>query len=199
MEVVKNYGGRVIGLDLSFSVEQAYANTGENVVQADLLAPPFRNNSFDIIFSLGVLHHTSNTRTAFSKLVPLLKDNGILAVWVYSNDGWRMKIYNRIANTYRTITTRIPQKTLYDLCWVAVPLYYLHRVPLIGNISRIILPTSMDKNPEWRVLDTFDWYSPKYQSKHTYREVESWFQEAGLTDVRRMPFPVSVRGTKSRQ
>ena len=28
------------------------------------------------------------------------------------------------------------------------------------------------------MLDTLDWYSPKYQSKHTYEEVFRWFELA---------------------
>ena len=36
----------------------------------------------------------------------------------------------------------------------------------------MILPTSVDPDPKWRWLDTFDWYSPRYQWKHTDAEVE---------------------------
>lgn len=46
------------------------------------------------------------------------------------------------------------------------------------------------------ILDTFDWYSPKYQWKHDWPEVEGWFGEAGLGDVTRNEFPVSFRGRK---
>jgi hypothetical protein len=42
------------------------------------------------------------------------------------------------------------------------------------------------------VLDTFDWYSPRYQWKHSYREVEQWFRDLGYEDVRRHDFPVAV-------
>jgi hypothetical protein len=58
------------------------------------------------------------------------------------------------------------------------------------------LPTSLNPDPEWRWLDTFDWYSPRYQWKHTYEEVERWFEEAGLHQIERGPFAVSVRGTR---
>ena len=54
----------------------------------------------------------------------------------------------------------------------------------------------MHPEPEWRWLDTFDWYSPKYQWKHTYEEVEGWFREAGLVEIHRGEFPVSVRGIR---
>jgi hypothetical protein len=60
----------------------------------------------------------------------------------------------------------------------------------------MILPTSMDPDPKWRWLDTFDWYSPRYQWKHTDAEVEGWFKEVGLIDIKRGHIPVSVRGRR---
>src|SRR5439155_12711067 len=35
---------------------------------------------------------------------------------------------------------------------------------------------------DWRALDTFDWYSPQYQFKHSYPEVFAWFSKAGLVN-----------------
>jgi len=52
----------------------------------------------------------------------------------------------------------------------------------------------MDPDPEWRVLDTFDWYSPRYQWKHTYPEVRIWFETAGLEEITILPRPVAFRG-----
>ena len=75
-------------------------------------------------------------------------------------------------------------------------MYYIHRIPLIGILMSVLLPTSLDPDLEWRWLDTFDWYSPKYQWKHTYDEVEQWFREVGLVDVGRGEFPVSVWGMR---
>jgi hypothetical protein len=46
------------------------------------------------------------------------------------------------------------------------------------------------------VLDTFDWYSPKYQSKHTYEEVFRWFESCGLDSLRVIDSPIAVRAHK---
>jgi hypothetical protein len=46
------------------------------------------------------------------------------------------------------------------------------------------------------VLDTFDWYSPWYQSKHTYEEVFRWFEDCGLEDLRVILEPIAVAGRK---
>jgi len=55
---------------------------------------------------------------------------------------------------------------------------------------------SHNKDATWRVLDTFDWYSPWYQSKHTYEEVFRWFESCGLQDLRVIEQPIAVQGTR---
>lgn len=96
----------------------------------------------------------------------------------------------------RAFTTRLPPRWLYGLCHLAIPLYYLYRIPLFYPL-RLVSKIAMDPDPEWRVLDTFDWYSPKYQWKHTYPEVKGWFEAAGLEEVTILPRPVALRGKKS--
>jgi hypothetical protein len=100
------------------------------------------------------------------------------------------------STVWRLLTTRLPQPMLLGLCRAAVPLYRVHTLPALGFVTRRVLPTSMDTLPEWRWLDTFDWYSPRFQWKHTYDEVRRWFEEAGFQAIADGPFPVSVRGTR---
>ena len=56
---------------------------------------------------------------------------------------------------------------------------------------------SFDYIYSWRILDTFDWYSPWYQSKHTYEEVFRWFESCGLRDLRVIDQPIAVQGRKA--
>jgi hypothetical protein len=76
----------------------------------------------------------------------------------------------------------------------------LRKIPLVGRTASgalaYAIPMAFHKDPRWRVLDTFDWYSPWYQSKHTYEEVFRWFEDCGLEDLRVILQPVSVSGRK---
>jgi len=194
-DVVSSRGARVVGLDLSYAVDVARENMGhrENVglVHGDICAPPFRPECFDFIYSIGVLHHTPDAERAFRSLVPLLKRGGSIAVYLYPRDA-----SSRISDVYRRFTVRLPKRLLYLLCHLAGPLYYLGEIPVAGPVFRFVMPIS--RHPKWRlrVLDTFDWYSPRYQSKHTYPEVFRWFRTSGLADVELMDIPVCVRGRK---
>jgi SAM-dependent methyltransferase len=196
LEVCANAGADVHGVDLSTAVEAAHRNLRHrpnvHIYQADIMALPFAESTFDFVYSIGVLHHTPDTKAAFMRLVPLVKPGGRISIWVYST---RLRAYIG-SEILRPLTSRLPRPLLLRLCRVGVPLYYVHRLPVIGRLTRGCLPTSMDPDPEWRWLDTFDWYSPRFQWKHSYGEVEGWFGEAGLTDISRGHVPTSVTAVK---
>lgn len=190
-DVVSRMQAEVVGVDLSTAVEAAYSNLGDrpnaHFVQADIFRLPFREKIFDRIFSIGVLHHTPDTRKAFHSLVPLLKPEGEIAIWVYSCHSELRKI----SDTLRKGTVRMPRKLLFYASTIAIPLYYLKPLRLVfQGIFRLC----MHKNWRWRWLDTFDYFSPKYQWKHTYPEVFSWFREAGLSEITPLPAAVSMKG-----
>jgi SAM-dependent methyltransferase len=203
-EVVSRWGARVVGIDLSAAVEAAARNLDgypATIFQADVFSLPFAEQSFDYNYSLGVLHHTPDCEAAFKKLPHLVKPGGGVAIWLYS-------AYNkwyRLSDIYRRVTRRTPPKVLHSLCCGTIPLYGIHKVmrkiPLVGKpvsgFLRFLIPMSFNVDPQWRVLDTFDWYSPWYQSKHTYEEVFRWFEDCGMEDLHVAGVPVSVRGRRS--
>ena len=198
-DVVSRWGGQVVGIDLSLAVDVAHANLGGRgnvrIMQADLFHLPFPPGTFDIVYSIGVLHHTPDCEKAFRQLVPFVRPGGRLCVWVYGTMG----PWERFARLYRRVTVRMPRRLLHALCHAAVPWYYLCRLPLVGPLLWTLFPISLHPNPDWRVLDTFDWYSPRYQSLHTFPEVYRWFRSEGLVDITLLDFPVAVAGTRPAQ
>lgn len=203
-EVASRWGAQVVAVDLSNAAEVARENlSGRRSVtcfQADVFSLPFAPGTFDYIYSLGVLHHTPDCEKAFKVLPHLLKPGGTIAIWLYSGyNNWY-----RFSDIYRQFTRRLPVRWLHALCYIAVPLYHVHqglrRLPLVGRptsgLLHHALPVSMHPDREIRILDTFDWYSPKYQSKHTYEEVFRWFESCGLESLRVLKQTVSVRGRR---
>jgi SAM-dependent methyltransferase len=203
-DIASRWGARVVGVDLSAAAEVAARNLADReavrIFRADVFSLPFAPGSFDYIYSLGVLHHTPNCEQAFKRLPRLLKPGGTIILWVYSG-------YNRwyrMSDLYRRVTHRMPERWLHALCHVAVPLYYLHkglrRLPGVGRpasgLLYCALPISLHSSSPMRVLDTFDWYSPSYQSKHTYEQVFRWFESCGLEDLCVMHESISVRGRR---
>ena len=98
-DICANYynAKEVIGIDLSRAVDAAYENVGKNknvtVIQADLFKLPFKVK-FDTVYSLGVLHHTPDTKKAFFSIANFVKEGGILSIWLYGYY-WKRKIDNQ--------------------------------------------------------------------------------------------------------
>jgi len=195
-EVMARWGAEVVGVDLTRAIDAAAENLRTrptvHLVQADIFALPFRNETFDVAYSIGVLHHTPDTAAAFRHVAALIKKGGQLAVYVYLAGG----LARYFSDTFRIISTRLPRQVVYYASALAVPLYFLHRLPVIGRVSQVILPTNTHPDWRWRWLDTFDWYTPRYQWKHRYPEVLRWFREAGFTDLYVADEPICVRGLK---
>ncbi|HEX2680756.1 MAG TPA: hypothetical protein VHQ03_05635, partial [Candidatus Dormibacteraeota bacterium] len=136
-----------------------------------------------------------NTREAFDRLPRLLKPGGRIAIWVYTS---LMRAWSRTSSdVYRHVTTRLPKRVLYAMSHFAIPWYYVTtKIPVAGRVAWRILPMSEHRDPEWRVLDTFDWYSPTYQWKHSEAEVREWFESHGLVAVTALSFPTSMQGMR---
>src|SRR5437899_55166 len=118
-EIATRWGARVVGIDLSLACEVAAKNLSErqaNFFQADVFKLPFAPESFDYIYSIGVLHHTPDCEQAFKSLPQLLKPGGRIAIWLYS-------AYNpwyRMSDVYRNWTRRMKPETLHPLCGVVI-------------------------------------------------------------------------------
>ncbi|HEY2946037.1 MAG TPA: methyltransferase domain-containing protein [Vicinamibacteria bacterium] len=196
-EVVAGKGGEVVGIDLTTAVDAAWESIGRrervHLVQADIFAMPFREASFDMAYSIGVLHHTPDTRAAFERVAAMVKPGGGLAVYLYGRNG----LAQRFPDTIRKVTTRLPVRAMLALSSLAVPLYYPYRLPGVGKVLYTLCPISMHADWRWRWLDTFDWYTPHYQWKLLYPEVFHWFRENGFQDVQIFDEPIRMRGLKS--
>ena len=200
-DVATRWGAHVVGVDLSLAAEVAARNMAgreATIFQADVFHLPFAPESFDFIYSIGVLHHTPDCERAFKMLPGLLKPGGRIAIWLYSGyNNWY-----KMSDVYRKLTRRMSPRLLHRLCYGVVPLYGIHQVlrkiPLVGRPASgalaYAIPMAFHPNRTWRILDTFDWYSPWYQSKHTYEEVFRWFESCGLDDLRVIEQPIAVQG-----
>lgn len=196
-EIVARKGGEVVGIDLTVAVDAAYANLGRHpnvhLIQADIFALPFAEGTFDLAYSIGVLHHTPDPRGAFDRVAVTVKKGGGFAVYLYARYG-----PNRHASDLlRTVTTRLPLGVMFALSAAAIPLYPLYRLPLVGKLFQLLCPIS--SHPDWRCrwLDTFDWYTPKYQWKFLYPEVFRWFRANGFLDIELFDDPIRMRGVKT--
>jgi ubiquinone/menaquinone biosynthesis C-methylase UbiE len=83
-------GAHAYGVDLTeAAVEhtkrrlEVYGLKSEEVRVADAEALPYRSDSFDLVYSWGVIHHSPDTNRALSELVRVCRSGGRLKVMVY--------------------------------------------------------------------------------------------------------------------
>ncbi|GAB1413102.1 MAG: hypothetical protein AMXMBFR31_01630 [Candidatus Desulfobacillus denitrificans] len=190
-------GAKVLSFDYSSAVEVSREQNGSfpNVAfaQADILAMPFADGSFDRVFCHGVIQHTPDPAAAFQALNRVLRRGGLLSFDVYHRDGrirpWKSKYL------WRPITTRMnPDRLLSFLEWF-IPKWLpidtiIKRIPLLGNYLGAVIPCwnyfFTDLEPadkvRWAIMDTFDALAPTYDLPVTRSEVVKWFRSAGYTN-----------------
>jgi SAM-dependent methyltransferase len=189
------YAGIVVAVDFSAAVDQAARNTAsqKNVqcIQADLTRLPLRNESFDFVYSLGVLHHIADTEGALRGLVAKLKKGGQLRVYLYwkreGMSGWLLSCVSAV----RLVTTRLPFPVLKFLCWVLSVLLFVgvivpYRAALaLGIRSLEAWPLFVYTKYPFQVLynDQFDRFSAPIEKRYSPEEARQLLTSVGLTDV----------------
>lgn len=178
-------GARVVGVDLSSAVDKAAALCAGMpdvlIAQADLLDLPVAEGAFDLVYSIGVLHHTPDPRRAFARIARRVRPGGRLAVWLYRRNTPPQEWLN---SGLRAVSTRLPAPVLEPLC---VGLGALGGIPVVNRTLNKLANFSNHPDRTLRVCDNFDWYAPRYQSHHTPDELRRWFVEEGFVDVAELP------------
>jgi 2-polyprenyl-3-methyl-5-hydroxy-6-metoxy-1,4-benzoquinol methylase len=197
-EVALDAGANVVALDYSSAVDACYANLKHHpnlhVVQGDIYALPFEQESFSFVYSLGVLQHTPDVAKAFAALPPMVAGEGRLSVDYYQKS-WKSILH--IKYWLRPVTKRIPNPVLFSILQTVVPILlpvsrFLGGIPLLGCGLQRLLPIvnyykefTLDKTQqeEWSLLDTFDWLSPEHDHPQTATTAREWMNEAGMKGV----------------
>src|SRR5205085_366794 len=86
-----------------------FANVRVTQASADNL--PFADESFDFIFSLGVLHHIPDTALALKDAATRLKKNGHFLLYIYyalDSRGFLFRTLFRISDLVRKMISSLP-------------------------------------------------------------------------------------------
>jgi SAM-dependent methyltransferase len=189
------HAGRVVALDFSRAIEQAQRNTSTvgnvDCVQADLLALPLADESFDYVYSLGVLHHLEQTERALGNLVKKVKRDGRIRIYLYWRRHGLSGLLLAFATAARTLTTRLPFPILRGFCWfLSLVLWVMVVLPYralsaIGVKAIEEWPLFVYTKYPFHVLynDQFDRFSAPIEKRYDPDEVLAVMTRAGLVDV----------------
>ena len=155
---------RMQGIDISpDSITLASKMNGfeENEVsfkQASVLDLPFDDESYDLVFSNGVLHHTTSTSKGLSELYRVLQPGG--EGWLYLYGG-KESLFWDIVDFCRKILSQVSQSYMQIL------------MKVLGY-------------PPGRIFHRVDfWYVP-INNRYFYSEVASMLSDAGFSNHRKL-------------
>lgn len=129
-------------------------------VQASLLDLPFRDESFDVVASTGVLQHTADPEKALSELIRVLKTGNTLYLGVYGKHG------------------------LFSWC-LSLARIFTVRIPIIPQrlVDRCIKMFSFGPLVRYQILDYL--YVPNIY-RFSPRQLERWFVKYGMKNPHRV-------------
>lgn len=175
---------RVVALDLSSGVETGekfrlqWSGPGRNrvdLIQADLRRPPLRPATFDLIYSIGVLHHTPNTHDSFRRLVPLLRAGGTMSIWLYRYE----PVVTPVLRFLRALTTRVPLR-VFDKATRLLAGPFIVLTTVLDALRIRAYPRLSRSEAALNLMDIF---AAPYAHHHSIEEVTGWFKEEGFSQV----------------
>lgn len=124
-----------MGIDYNTAaIAQEYIGSDKvKVIRGDL-ATVALDETFDIVYSIGVLHHTQDPTRSFNNIKRFVRPGGRMIVWVYAHEG---NLLNRLflEPLNRYIFSKLGRKPLLAISVVLtallyVPVYTLYLLPL---------------------------------------------------------------------
>lgn len=186
---ISPYAKSVVAVDLNTtSIAQRRNALSANVafVEADV-ATMFLEQLFDVVLSIGVVHHTDDPDRSVGNLIKHVKPGGLLILWIYSKEGNRLTEYiieplrrlflkNRSRNFVQkcseilTLPLLLAANTLYRL-----PLPFLPYYQYLRNARRL----SFSRN----VLNVFDKLNAPQVQFISRDRVQNWLNPDQFSEV----------------
>lgn len=193
-----------VGLDISLAVDLAYQRLGHiantHFVQGDALQLPFANNTFDLVFSEGVLHHTPSTEQALASAVRVLRPGGQLWFYVYrkkapvreftddyirqaiaplsDEESWEaMRPLTQLAQTLSELNATITIEQDIPLLEIKAGTYPVQRF-IYWYFAKLFWNEQLGFEENLHV--NFDWYRPQFAHRQTKEQVLQWMQQLGM-------------------
>jgi len=173
---IAGLGASVVGLDRSSSVWEASRRRRHRSVRfvcGDVQAPPFAAGSFDLVVSIGVLHHTRDTHRAFLSVAQLVRPGGRLYVWLYRRPERFLGRYAKLPlyDALRFVVCHTPANIQRRLVTA-----YARLVRASHRLRGRDAPIPLHEY----VMSAYDDLTPRWRHYHTPIEVSRWFHECGF-------------------
>ena len=164
------------------------------VTQAGYGSLPFDGESFDFVFSLGVVHHLPDTLAAVREAASMLKPNGWLLLYIYynlDNRGPLHRLLFGVADRCRRLISRLPRALKFFVCeaiavFAYAPFVLLARfVRLFDEDAAKSIPLGYYVDKPWKVIrnDSLDRFGTPLEKRFSRAEIQQMLVAAGMADI----------------
>ena len=165
------------------------------VTQAGVSNIPFANDSFDFVFSLGVLHHIPNTQQAMQSCVEKLKSGGYFLVYLYyrfDNKSVLFKLLFAFSNVFRLVISKMPHGLKKIVCNLIAAVVYFPLAKISSLVKNIFgekmqqkIPLFYYANKSFYIMqnDALDRFGTPLEQRFTKKEIEKMMIDCGLTEI----------------
>lgn len=191
-------GAEVVGVELGWGAHSAFDHTlalpKVHIVRGDLLRLPFARETFDCVFSIGVLQHPGNAGAAFDSLVQTLRPGALIVAHVYGRGWFAFEILDALI---RSVTTRLStSRQMRFARTTAAAARWLRGGEWRRKVAYRLVFKFVNLLPTEHHM--FDWWTAPIATHHTMAEVRHWYSRNDLDIVRTNP-PVGDRATEARR
>jgi SAM-dependent methyltransferase len=196
---ISQYAKTVDAVDPSIAIESAAKLLGDcnnvRLSKATVGNLPFADNSFDFVFSLGVLHHIPDTKLALQQCVMKLKPGGYFLVYLYyrfDNRGLFFKMLFYLSAIFRKLISAMPSDLKNFVCDIIACIVYLPFVWLATMFNRFRFVSLAKKLPlffyvgkSFHVIrnDARDRFGTPLEQRFTKLEITEMMKASGLVDI----------------
>lgn len=171
----------LISIDPSVAIYEAAKNLEKNeniiFIKASLLNLPFAENTFDLIFSIGVLQHTGDPEKVLSEISRCLKPSGTFGLNCYGRGYWPYEILDHTLRSFITRWSRERQLKFAE----NIASFSIFLVKNNLNFLYKIIMFFININPSKCIM--YDWYSPSLADHYSRKKLKGWFDKYGFLTI----------------
>ena len=190
----------IVGVDPSDAIFASDHLVGKKdnvcLVKASANNLPFEKESFDFVYSIGVLHHIPDTRKAMQACVDQVKPGGYFFTYLYydlDNRGVLFRSLYNFSNLIRKGISRMKGKPKRMICDVLAVSVYM---PFIG-FSRFLkmvgvkekyrskIPLFGYENKSFYIIrnDSLDRFGTPLEQRFSRKEIQDMMEQTGLEQI----------------
>lgn len=166
------------------------------MINAAVDSIPFEDNTFDLVMSIGVLHHIPDTQLAMKNCVKKVKTGGHFFVYLYyalDNRGFTFRFIFKVVSVVRKFISSLPSGIKKFMCDLLAIVVYLPVIAL-GKLLDVIglktwakkLPLSYYQDKSFFIIrnDSLDRFGTSLEHRFTKAEITTMMEGCGLSNIR---------------